>query len=46
MLSSEEPAGTKDALNWAACTYVAAAVGSLATLLYFISFFFIKQIKK
>mgnify|MGYP003632341943 CR=1 FL=1 len=41
MLSPEEPAGAKDALNWAACTYVAAAIGSLATLLYFI-FLFLK----
>jgi Zn-dependent membrane protease YugP len=39
MLSPEEPAGAKDALNWAARTYVAAAIGSLVTLLYFIPFF-------
>ncbi|HBC03455.1 MAG TPA: hypothetical protein DC015_04470, partial [Aequorivita sp.] len=29
----------KDALKWAARTYVVAALGSLATLLYFISIF-------
>jgi uncharacterized protein len=29
----------KDALNWAAMTYVVAAIGSLATLLYYISIF-------
>jgi len=39
MLTSEEHAGAKDALKWAARTYVVAAVGSLATLLYFISIF-------
>lgn len=39
MLSPEEHAGAKDALKWAARTYVVAAVGSLATLLYFISIF-------
>jgi len=35
MLTSEEHAGAKDALKWAARTYVVAAIGSLATLLYF-----------
>jgi Zn-dependent membrane protease YugP len=39
MLSPEEHAGAKDALKWAARTYVVAAIGSLATLLYFISIF-------
>lgn len=39
MLTQEEHAGAKDALKWAARTYVVAAVGSLATLLYFISIF-------
>jgi Zn-dependent membrane protease YugP len=29
----------KDALNWAAMTYVVAAIGSLATLLYYVSIF-------
>jgi Zn-dependent membrane protease YugP len=36
MLTQQERAGAKDALSWAARTYVVAAVGSLATLLYFI----------
>lgn len=36
MLTQQEHAGAKDSLKWAARTYVVAAVGSLATLLYFI----------
>lgn len=36
MVSREELAGVEDALKWAARTYVVAALGSLATLLYFI----------
>lgn len=39
MLSREEQAGAKDALKWAARTYVVAAIGSIATLLYYISIF-------
>lgn len=39
MVSQEEHAGAKDALKWAARTYVVSALGSLATLLYFISIF-------
>ena len=39
MLTPQEHAGAKDALKWAARTYVVAAIGSLATLLYFISIF-------
>lgn len=39
MLTQEEHTGAKDALKWAARTYVVAALGSLATLLYFISMF-------
>ena len=39
MLSQEEQAGAKDALNWAARTYVVAALGSIATLMYYISIF-------
>ena len=39
MLTQEEHAGAKDALKWAARTYLVAALGSLATLLYFISMF-------
>jgi hypothetical protein len=34
MLSSEEYAGAEDALKWAARTYVVAAIGALASLLY------------
>ena len=36
MLTREEQAGAKDALKWAARTYVVAAIGSIATLLYYI----------
>ncbi len=36
MLSQEEQAGAKDALSWAARTYVVAAVGALITLAYYI----------
>ncbi|MCF8319724.1 MAG: zinc metallopeptidase [Flavobacterium sp.] len=36
MLTHEEQAGAKDALKWAARTYVVAAIGSIATLLYYI----------
>ncbi|MCH2490144.1 MAG: zinc metallopeptidase [Flavobacteriales bacterium] len=39
MVTPQEHAGAKDALKWAARTYVVAAIGSLATLLYFISIF-------
>ena len=39
MVTSEEHAGAKDALKWAARTYLVAALGSLATLLYFLSMF-------
>ena len=39
MLTQDEHAGAKDALKWAARTYLVAAIGSLATLLYFISIF-------
>ncbi|WP_299214610.1 zinc metallopeptidase [uncultured Dokdonia sp.] len=35
MVTPEEYAGSKDALKWAARTYVVAAIGSLATLVYF-----------
>jgi Zn-dependent membrane protease YugP len=35
MLSQQEMAGAEDSLKWAARTYVVAAIGSLATLLYF-----------
>ncbi len=36
MLTREEQAGAQDALKWAARTYVVAAIGSIATLLYYI----------
>ena len=36
MLQPNEYAGAKDSLKWAAMTYVVAAIGSLAQLLYFI----------
>ena len=39
MLSQEEQVGAKDALKWAARTYVVAALGSIATLMYYISIF-------
>ncbi|MAP53667.1 zinc metallopeptidase [Altibacter sp.] len=39
MVTPQEHAGAKDALKWAARTYVVSALGSLATLLYFISIF-------
>ena len=35
MVNQREFAMSKDALNWAARTYVVAAIGSLATLIYF-----------
>ena len=39
IVTPQEYEGSKDALKWAARTYVVAAVGSLATLLYFIGIF-------
>lgn len=39
MLTKEEHDGAKDSLKWAALTYVVAAVGSLATLLYYINMY-------
>ena len=39
IVTNEELAGSKDALKWAARTYLVAALGSLATLLYFIMMF-------
>lgn len=39
MVTPQEHDGAKDALKWAARTYVVAALGSLANLLYFISIF-------
>ncbi len=39
MLTQQEQEGAKDALKWAARTYVVAALGSIATLLYYISIY-------
>ncbi len=39
VVSPHEYNMSKDALNWAARTYVVAAIGSLATLLYYVSIF-------
>ncbi|MCM4159441.1 zinc metallopeptidase [Antarcticibacterium flavum] len=39
MLTAQEHEAAEDSLKWAARTYVVAAVGSLATLLYFISIY-------
>ncbi len=39
MLTQQEQVGAKDALKWAARTYVVAALGSIATLLYYISIY-------
>ncbi|WP_373057708.1 zinc metallopeptidase [Zunongwangia sp. H14] len=39
MLSRQEHDAAEDSLKWAARTYVVAAIGSLATLLYFLSIY-------
>ncbi len=39
IVTAEEHAGAKDALKWAARTYVVAAIGSLGTLLYYVSIY-------
>lgn len=39
MLNPQEHKAAEDSLRWAARTYVVAAVGSLATLLYFLSIY-------
>jgi len=39
VVTHEEHAGAKDALKWAAMTYVVAALGALANLMYFLSIF-------
>lgn len=41
--TAEENNGAKDALRWAARTYVVAALSSLATLLYYIAIFLGRQ---
>jgi Zn-dependent membrane protease YugP len=40
MVTREEHAGAKDALKWAARTYLVAAIGSIGTLLYYLSIYF------
>ncbi|MEC8739813.1 MAG: zinc metallopeptidase [Bacteroidota bacterium] len=39
IVTSQEHSMSKNALKWAALTYVVAAIGSLATLLYYISIY-------
>ena len=39
MLGQQEMEGAQDSLKWAARTYVVAALGSIATLLYYISIY-------
>lgn len=39
MVTQSEYAGAEDSLKWAARTYVVAALGSIATLMYYISIF-------
>jgi len=39
MLTDEEQDAAKDALKWAARTYVVAALGSIATLLYYLNIY-------
>lgn len=39
MLTKQEHDSAKDSLKWAARTYVVAALGSIATLLYYVSIF-------
>lgn len=39
VVTPEESEGAKDALKWAAYTYFVAAIGSIATLLYYISIY-------
>ena len=39
MLNNTELAGAEDSLKWAARTYVVAAIGSVGTLIYYVSIF-------
>jgi len=39
VLNIEEQEKAKDALKWAARTYVVAAIGALATLLYYLNIY-------
>ena len=45
IVTAEEYKGSEDALKWAARTYVVAAIGSLATLLYFLQSLLRKRLK-
>jgi Zn-dependent membrane protease YugP len=45
MVTPEEYAGSKDALKWAARTYLVAALGAIATMLYWIIQVFAKSKK-
>jgi len=39
IVTTREHEGAKDSLKWAAMTYVVAAAGALANLMYFVSMF-------
>ena len=39
MLTADEQSGAKDALKWAARTYLVTALGSIATLLYYLNIY-------
>ncbi len=39
IVTTQEYAGSKDALKWAAMTYVVAALSSIATLIYYVSIY-------
>jgi len=39
MLTKDEQSGAKDALKWAARTYLVASLGSIATLLYYLNIY-------
>jgi Zn-dependent membrane protease YugP len=39
MVNNEEHDGAKDALKWAARTYLVAALSSIATLLYYLNIY-------
>ncbi len=43
IVTTQEYAGSKDALKWAAMTYVVAALSSIATLLYYVSIYMNKR---
>jgi uncharacterized protein len=43
IVTTEEYAGSKDALKWAAMTYVVAAISSIATLIYYVMIYMNKR---